>query len=68
MAGGKEEYNAFFYSLVSTDTQVCFYVLRSPIFLNYDHMSSLPNNVNSIICTDLTAGDVLLNQEAAVSN
>jgi DNA excision repair protein ERCC-3 len=23
MAGGKEEYNAFFYSLVSTDTQVC---------------------------------------------
>lgn len=22
MAGGKEEYNAFFYSLVSTDTQV----------------------------------------------
>lgn len=29
MAGGKEEYNAFFYSLVSTDTQVtnlCFVV------------------------------------------
>lgn len=30
MAGGKEEYNAFFYSLVSTDTQVC----GMPILLN----------------------------------
>jgi len=27
MAGGKEEYNAFFYSLVSTDTQVYTYFL-----------------------------------------
>lgn len=27
MAGGKEEYNAFFYSLVSTDTQVSYILL-----------------------------------------
>lgn len=29
MAGGKEEYNAFFYSLVSTDTQVDIYPFLS---------------------------------------
>lgn len=32
MAGGKEEYNAFFYSLVSMDTQVCAYFFLLPVF------------------------------------
>jgi hypothetical protein len=31
MAGGKEEYNAFFYSLVSTDTQVSTDFLSSKL-------------------------------------
>lgn len=30
MAGGKEEYNAFFYSLVSTDTQVWSFPFVGP--------------------------------------
>lgn len=33
MAGGKEEYNAFFYSLVSTDTQVYIYFMSGHILL-----------------------------------
>lgn len=34
MAGGKEEYNAFFYSLVSTDTQVQNpFLMISDVFL-----------------------------------
>ncbi|RCV26863.1 hypothetical protein SETIT_5G279200v2 [Setaria italica] len=33
MAGGKEEYNAFFYSLVSTDTQEMYYSTKSQQFL-----------------------------------
>ncbi|KAH9719475.1 General transcription and DNA repair factor IIH helicase subunit XPB1 [Citrus sinensis] len=33
MAGGKEEYNAFFYSLVSTDTQEMFYSTKRQQFL-----------------------------------
>lgn len=37
MAGGKEEYNAFFYSLVSTDTQVEIY----PLFLDVVWRSNL---------------------------
>lgn len=33
MAGGKEEYNAFFYSLVSTDTQEMYYSTKRQQFL-----------------------------------
>ncbi|KAL0662523.1 hypothetical protein Bca4012_099360 [Brassica carinata] len=33
MAGGKEEYNAFFYSLVSTDTQEIYYSTKRQQFL-----------------------------------
>jgi DNA excision repair protein ERCC-3 len=33
MAGGKEEYNAFFYSLVSTDTQEMYYSTKREQFL-----------------------------------
>ncbi|MCL7033271.1 hypothetical protein MKW94_012757 [Papaver nudicaule] len=33
MAGGKEEYNAFFYSLVSTDTQEMYYSAKRQQFL-----------------------------------
>ncbi|PKU76852.1 DNA repair helicase XPB1 [Dendrobium catenatum] len=33
MAGGKEEYNAFFYSLVSTDTQALYFVSHFVKFL-----------------------------------
>lgn len=37
MAGGKEEYNAFFYSLVSTDTQVYIYFTESYIVESIYH-------------------------------
>ncbi|CAK9141922.1 unnamed protein product [Ilex paraguariensis] len=33
MAGGKEEFNAFFYSLVSTDTQEMYYSTKRQQFL-----------------------------------
>lgn len=40
MAGGKEEYNAFFYSLVSMDTQVCACFLLVTMF-DIKHFSIL---------------------------
>ncbi|GAY39152.1 hypothetical protein CUMW_042170 [Citrus unshiu] len=47
MAGGKEEYNAFFYSLVSTDTQEMFYSTKRQQFLidqgySFKVITSLP--------------------------
>ncbi|XP_078445881.1 general transcription and DNA repair factor IIH helicase/translocase subunit XPB1-like [Wolffia australiana] len=47
MAGGKEEYNAFFYSLVSTDTQEMFYSTKRQQFLidqgySFKIITSLP--------------------------
>ena len=66
MAGGKEEYNAFFYSLVSIDTQVCIYSMPGHIFI-HRIMHSLKNKtiiylsciVHFVII--VFAGDVLLN-------
>ncbi|CAM0882203.1 unnamed protein product [Alopecurus aequalis] len=47
MAGGKEEYNAFFYSLVSTDTQEMYYSTKRQQFLidqgySFKVITSLP--------------------------
>ncbi|XP_010934928.1 general transcription and DNA repair factor IIH helicase/translocase subunit XPB1 isoform X2 [Elaeis guineensis] len=47
MAGGKEEYNAFFYSLVSTDTQEMYYSTKRQQFLidqgySFKIITSLP--------------------------
>ncbi|KAI3972026.1 hypothetical protein MKW92_040184 [Papaver armeniacum] len=47
MAGGKEEYNAFFYSLVSTDTQEMYYSAKRQQFLidqgySFKIITSLP--------------------------
>ncbi|KAG2677215.1 hypothetical protein I3843_12G090800 [Carya illinoinensis] len=47
MAGGKEEYNAFFYSLVSTDTQEMYYSSKRQQFLidqgySFKVITSLP--------------------------
>ena len=59
MAGGKEEYNAFFYSLVSTDTQVihlCFVVFNMHAYMKHILLTLISENVNH-----LNAGDVLLN-------
>ncbi|KMZ67773.1 hypothetical protein ZOSMA_25G01640 [Zostera marina] len=47
MAGGKEEYNAFFYSLVSTDTQEMYYSSKRQQFLidqgySFKIITSLP--------------------------
>ncbi|KFK22354.1 hypothetical protein AALP_AAs42226U000300 [Arabis alpina] len=47
MAGGKEEYNAFFYSLVSTDTQKMYYSTKRQQFLidqgySFKVITSLP--------------------------
>jgi hypothetical protein len=77
MAGGKEEYNAFFYSLVSTDTQVSLtgllisslfppFLLETPacIYVMTDLKIILVYQ-DDILFAD--AGDVLLNKKAAVS-
>ena len=55
MAGGKEEYNAFFYSLVSIDTQVYIYSMPSPVFI-HRIMHSLKNktiiwDIYPVLCT-----------------
>uniref|UniRef100_A0A803M3D7 ERCC3/RAD25/XPB helicase C-terminal domain-containing protein n=1 Tax=Chenopodium quinoa TaxID=63459 RepID=A0A803M3D7_CHEQI len=52
MAGGKEEYNAFFYSLVSTDTQEMYYSTRRQQFLidqgySFKVITSLPPDCGS---------------------
>lgn len=60
MAGGKEEYNAFFYSLVSTDTQVSSVYETVAIFY-----SSLVHLRFLYFCD---VGDVLFNKKAAVFN
>lgn len=57
MAGGKEEYNAFFYSLVSTDTQVRLYSL-----FVCQHVACYVSiaKLCDIQFVGLNAGDVLL--------
>ncbi|KAL2517158.1 DNA repair helicase XPB1 [Abeliophyllum distichum] len=50
IAGGKEEYNAFFYSLVSTDTHEMYYSTKRQQFLvdqGYSFKTSLLRNVLS---------------------
>jgi len=46
MAGGKEEYNAFFYSLVSTDTQVYIYFMSGHIYWLLDHVVTWKEYLN----------------------
>ena len=59
MAGGKEEYNAFFYSLVSTDTQVDRHLFI--VYLNglYVVVFSWSNGIRCMLNFD--AGNVLFN-------
>lgn len=69
IAGGKEEYNAFFYSLVSTDTQVCIYLLN--LFnlsilvyiwnFNFAIYTSFFRKLDIQLVIHLNAGDVLFN-------
>jgi len=48
MAGGKEEYNAFFYSLVSTDTQVNHFIVEVAIKTEIHQTKSEPK-YNSVL-------------------
>ena len=78
MAGGKEEYHAFFYSLVSTVTQVCltnvycisfsFGFIPFPDILEMENAETMPVEFRSTLAYDIFfyAGNVLFNKKATI--